>query len=245
MNNIESTRTLIDIVTQELGGPPTEDLECEATPILEQSSDSVVHDSSLTNTMENSFPRLPPNIPRLRLCSSGSEDGGSSPGKGSKGPKFSKSNGAPLHISLAWSEDLSGGNSGQTVHPSVPPLRMSLLDDDQPREEPDPELLKPISFLDELKKGAESLKPKIQAADNNTENGPKHSQKDAQESKKSAVTEIRASQLVRQKQQLRTTFQPHPNQLQSLKEVNQNQIDSLAALLRKVSSILNVDLSKF
>ena len=215
LNDIQSVQTLINIVThtiEESNGDGTETTDT----------------TDITHALQGQTSDRPMCVPRLRLCSSSSEDEFRfpAPKKGVNPPSKSKKKPAePMHISLAWSEDQSAKTSDRVTHPSIPPLRMSLLDDDYVPEEPDPESLKPVSFLEELKQGAQNLKAVLTEKEF----------KSAEETNQSASRpEIRASQLLVQKQRLRSTLHPHPNQLQDLKDVSQEQIDSLASLLRKV-----------
>lgn len=88
------------------------------------------------------------------------------------------------------------------------------------------------SFLEELKAGLTNLNqrpPRIaESADSDNVKG--HQVKGCK------MADIRESMLLNQKGRLKSTLQPHPNQLHNLKDIDKAQLNSLTEIIRKVGS---------
>ena len=236
LEDIHSTRTLINIVTETLdkSGPVVAVDQATSERLDNGSSDRNVDDVTDHTTQEvhsEICSTRPPGVPLLNLNDSDGCDNGNGMPIKSKGVKTEQF----TNISLDWSTDKK--SSAPPVPPPVPPLRMSLLDNDVGCKEISPSFLKPVNFLEELKQELEN-----QSQTKNSSESEKLKQIESPDNKVTAGTllDISSSMLESKKKQLKSTNDPHPSQLRNLNHLGPDGIDCLAAALKKVIRLIDV-----
>lgn len=119
--------------------------------------------------------------------------------------------------------------------PFVPPLDMSLLISPPPPQIPDFISEVSIASFQKPNKPAGHLEviPSAELVLSNAKQPPVASHQ-------STEFDLRSSMLIEQKSKLRSTEQPHPNQLTDLSAINQDIFNSIAEVIRKVGNLMNI-----